>query len=390
MKISITRPLIAVAAAALLSSCMGEKFHVEGNVKNAKDSVLYFEHNGLEGFTVVDSVKLDETGTFAFSGDGTKCPDFYRLRIAGQIINVAIDSTETVSVEASYPMMASNYKVTGSAENEKIRELALSQMALQSRCQALASDNSLSPDSTATAIEQAIDAYKEHLRKNYIYKEPMRAYAYFALFQYIVVNNQARMVFNPSQNRDDVKVFAAVATSWDTYYPGSERGLNLHNIALEGMKNKRIIDGQRQGLVVDQSKVIDSGVIDINLRNNKGQMVSLTSMKGKVVMLDFHLFNTGDESTKRIMMLRELYNKYHARGFEIYQVSVDENEHFWKMQTANLPWVSVFDPDGEESQYLVKYNVQELPTFFLIDRNNQLQKRDVQITDLEAEIEKML
>ena len=64
MKISITRPLIAVAAAALLSSCMGEKFHVEGNVKNAKDSVLYFEHNGLEGFTVVDSVKLDETGTF--------------------------------------------------------------------------------------------------------------------------------------------------------------------------------------------------------------------------------------------------------------------------------------------------------------------------------------
>ena len=65
MKISITRPLIAVAAAALLSSCMGEKFHVEGNVKNAKDSVLYFEHNGLEGFTVVDSVKLDETGTFA-------------------------------------------------------------------------------------------------------------------------------------------------------------------------------------------------------------------------------------------------------------------------------------------------------------------------------------
>ena len=370
MKISITRPLIAVAAAALLSSCMGEKFHVEGNVKNAKDSVLYFEHNGLEGFTVVDSVKLDETGTFAFSGDGTKCPDFYRLRIAGQIINVAIDSTETVSVEASYPMMASNYKVTGSAENEKIRELALSQMALQSRCQALASDNSLSPDSTATAIEQAIDAYK--------------------VFQYIVVNNQARMVFNPSQNRDDVKVFAAVATSWDTYYPGSERGLNLHNIALEGMKNKRIIDGQRQGLVVDQSKVIDSGVIDINLRNNKGQMVSLTSMKGKVVMLDFHLFNTGDESTKRIMMLRELYNKYHARGFEIYQVSVDENEHFWKMQTANLPWVSVFDPDGEESQYLVKYNVQELPTFFLIDRNNQLQKRDVQITDLEAEIEKML
>ena len=102
-------------------------------------------------------------------------------------------------------------------------------------------------------------------------------------------------------------------------------------------------------------------------------------------MLDFHLFQN-EQSTKRIMMLRDLYNKYHAKGFEIYQVSVDPNEHFWKTQTAALPWISVHEEGGLEGQSLVKYNVQNIPTFFLIDRNNTLQKRDVQINDIDAEI----
>jgi alkyl hydroperoxide reductase subunit AhpC len=90
------------------------------------------------------------------------------------------------------------------------------------------------------------------------------------------------------------------------------------------------------------------------------------------------------------MQLRDLYNKYHAQGFEIYQISLDSNEHFWKTQTQHLPWVSVYDPDGMNSDNLMKYNVQSLPTFFLIDKNNVLQKRDVQINDIDAEIRSML
>ena len=81
-----------VGLAALMSSCGGEKFHVEGTISNANDSILYFEHNGLTGFTTVDSVKLDAKGTFSFASDKVNNPEFYRLRIAGQIINVAIDS----------------------------------------------------------------------------------------------------------------------------------------------------------------------------------------------------------------------------------------------------------------------------------------------------------
>lgn len=373
-------PLVALL---LLVGCKGEQFRVTGTIQNAKDSTLYFEHNGLDGFKVVDSVRLDDKGEFEFAGDKAQNPEFYRLRIAGQIINIGIDSTETVSVEAAYPLMATNYKVSGSYENEKIRELALRQITLQSQC------NQVVENAQADAgaeIERLIKAYKDDVTHNYIFKEPMRGYAYFALFQYVVIGGRPIMVFNPRQDATDNKVFGAVATSWDTFYPGTDRTLNLHNITIKGMKDGRIAENNQRAMEVEASKVRSLGVIPITLRDNQGQERDLTSLKGKVVLLDFHVF-ASKESPDRIMKLRALYDKYHARGFEIYQVSYDTNEHFFKTQTASLPWTCVWDADGAQSQTLVAYNIQQIPTYFIIDKDNKLQKRDAQITDLGQEIE---
>ena len=373
------------AAAMTIASCNDKKFTVEGQISNAKDSVLYFENVGLEGINVLDSVKLDDKGDFAFTQESTIAPDFYRLRIADQIINVSIDSTETVQIKGEYPGMASNYTVSGSDNCEKIRELTLKQMALQSQAIALQQNMDLGITAANDSIQKLIDAYKENVKLNYIYKEPMKAYSYFALFQTI----GQWLIFNPRTNKDDIKAFAAVATSWDTYYPHAERGQNLHNIAIEGMKNLRIVDQKNQDLRVDASKVKEAGVLDIDLIDNKGQMRHLTDLKGKVVLLDFHIFALED-SPARILMLRELYNKYQQQGFEVFQVSLDPDEHFWKQQTAALPWINVRDEDGVNSQRLLMYNIQSVPDFFLIDRENNLVKRAAQIKDIETEIKKLL
>ena len=196
------------------------------------------------------------------------------------------------------------------------------------------------------------------------------------------------MIFNPRSSKEDVKVFAAVATSWDTYFPKAERGLNLHNIAIEGMKNIRIAENNARKTIAND-KITVTGVIDLALPDNKGRVRHLTDLKGQVVLLDFQVFAT-EGSLKRIMMMRDLYNKYHSQGFEIYQVSFDPQEHFWKTKTEALPWISVWDESGSQSSALVQYNVQSLPTFFLIDRNNVLQKRDIQIKDIDAEIKALL
>jgi peroxiredoxin len=373
------------AAAIMITSCNENKFKVEGQIANAKDSLLYFENVGLEGINVVDSVKLGDNGEFSFKDDAPKAPEFYRLRISNQIINISIDSTETVVVKGEYPGMASNYTVSGSDNCEKIKELALKQMDLQKRAIAIQQNTALGINGINDSINKILAAYKDDVKRNYIYKEPFKAYSYFALFQ--ALGNW--LIFNPRTDKDDIKAFAAVATSWDTYYPHAERGQNLHNIAIEGMKNQRIVDAKNQEIQIEASKVNESGVLDIALRDNKGQERHLTDLKGNVVLLDFHIFALED-SPARIIMLRELYNKYHAQGLEVYQISLDSDEHFWKQQTAALPWISVRDENGINSQLLMLYNVPAVPDFFLIDRGNNIVKRAAQIKDIEAEVKKLL
>lgn len=373
-----------VAATFAFTACQEKKFHVEGTIANAKDSTLFLENMSLQGPVTVDSVKLDDSGEFSFSGNSPEAPEFYRLRIAGQIINISIDSTETVSVKAQMPNMARDYEVSGSEECSKIRTLALKQIELQNMVIAIDGNTELGRQAAADSINRMILAYKDVVKNDYIFKNPKGASSYFALFQAI----GPYLIFSPRTSKDDIKVFAAVATSWDTFYPGSERGENLHNIAIEGMKTERIVAAEQQASI-DASKVSTSGIIDIKLRDNKGVERSLTQLKGKVVLLDFHIFAMED-SPKRILMLRELYNKYHAQGLEIYQVSLDTDEHFWKQQTSALPWISVLDPGSVNSNNLVLYNVQAVPDFFLIDKSNTLVNRAAQIKDLDAAIAALL
>ncbi len=375
--------VLALTMLAMVS-CTEKKFHVEGTITNAKDSLLLFENVGIEDITVVDSVRLGEDGSFSFSGDAQEAPEFYRLRIAGQIINVSIDSTETVTVKAQYPQMATQYEISGSDNCLKIKELSLKQIDLRQRAIAISNNENLTVKETNDSIYKLVNQYKEEVKKNYIYAEPNKAYAYFALFQTL----GDMLLFNPQSNREDIKAFAAVATSWDSYYPNSARGANLHNIAIEGMKNVRINDAA-QAQQIDPSKIEEAGLIDVALNDHKGKLRHLTDLKGKVVLLDFHIF-AAKESPARILQLRELYNKYHAEGFEIFQVSVDPDEHFWKQQTAALPWISVRAEDGIQSNTLTLYNVQSIPEFFLIDRGNNIVGRSQSIKDLEQAIKNLL
>lgn len=379
---------LAVAAMTGVTSCNEKKFHIDGTITGAADSTLYFENMSLDGAVKIDSAKLSEDGTFAFEGTAPTAPEFYRLRIAGQFINIAVDSTETINIKAQYPQMATQYEVSGSEDCQRIKELSLMQSSLQAQVNAIARNPELGAQAVADSVSRIVEAYKTRVKTEYIFKAPMKASSYFALFQTIYAGGQPVLLFNPRTSEQDIKVFGAVATSWDTFYPNEKRGENLHNIAIEGMKDVRYLRSQQQAEEIEASKVNTSGILDFTLTDNTGAARSLSSLKGNVVLLDFHLF-ADQNSMKRIMSLRELYNKYHAQGFQIYQVAIDGDEHFWKTQTAALPWIST-RVDDNTSSVLQLYNVQQVPTFFLLNRSCNVVKRDAQIKDIDAEIKALL
>ena len=373
--------MIALTALTVTACTEKKQFTVEGTIDGAQDSTLYLYNQSLSGPVPLDSARLGDDGSFTFRCDAPEAPDFYVLRLHNQIVNLSIDSTETVTVTARYPGMGSNYEVKGSDNCEKIRQLALLQQDLQQRAMALERNSAMSSAQRLDSLQHMVKEYKDRVTSQYIFVEPQKAYAYFALFQTLGQWN----LFERNDPQD-VRAFGAVATCWETFYPGALRTQHLHNTALKGITEQRALQARRQtdGL---EGKIVDAGLIELRLPDATGRIRTLTELAGKVVLLDFHSFGLKD-SAARILQLRELYNKYHQQGLEIYQVSIDSDEHFWKQQTEHLPWVCVFDP---EASALQSYNVQEVPEFFTIDRQAQLQKRSSQMTDgVDAEISRLI
>lgn len=360
-----------------------EKFTINGEITQGNDQMLYFEALSLNGVQKLDSVRLDRKGHFSFQGDRPESPEFYRIRIGQQIINLTVDSTETIHITAQAADMGAHYSVEGSQENLTLQKIGQNQREAEKAIRLIAQNSSLTTGEKERKITELIHKYKEKIKKEFILNDPAAASSYFALFQTINGN----LIFNPVNDTEDVRWFAAVATAWDNLYPGSVRSENLKNITLQGQRNTR--RAQNTEVEITNERVKATGIIDIDLKNIKGQHKNLSALKGNVVLLDFTAY-TLPSSKERIMKLRELYNKYHNRGLEIYQVSFDGSEHYWKTVSESLPWICVFDPRSTNSDYLLLYNVQELPSSFLIDRNNDLKCRVTSETDLQKEIEKLL
>lgn len=377
---------VALAALALSSCNSDPKFNVKGEISGADGKMLYLEASALAGIAPLDSVKLKGDGAFSFKQVRPESPEFYRLRMEDKVINFSIDSTETVTIEAPFDEFSTAYSVDGSENSERIKELTLKQIKLQEDVNALvkaAQANKLGNDVFEDSLAVLLKNYKDDVKVNYIFAAPNKAAAYFALFQKL--NNY--MIFDPLNSKDDIKCFAAVATSLNNFYPHADRSKNLYNIVIKGMKNTRT--PQQKTIELPQEKISETGVIDIALRDMKGNIRKLTDLKGKVVLLDFTVYQNAVAAPHNLM-LRDLYNKYAPDGLEIYQVSLDADEHFWKTSADNLPWVCVRDENGIYSTNAALYEVAQLPAIFLINRNNELKARGEDIKDLEASIKSLL
>lgn len=382
MKI-LQNTLILTAMFTITSCTQDPMATIEGYITEAEGRTLYLDHIGIERTTVVDSAHLKTDGAFRFRVSQPECFDFYRLRIGREIAYISIDSTETLRVNAAFPTMSVAYQVDGSDDNLILKRLVHKQSELQHTILTLVRNSGPEVGTTRARIDTLVKQYKESVRMEYIYAAPGKPYAYFALFQRL----GGELIFNPLTVRDDIRCFAAVATNLDLYHPDSERAKHLKNIAIKGMRNTR--QPQAIDYSAIQDKIIEASIIDINLPDIDGIEHRLTDLKGKAVMLDFTAYDH-EQSAARVIILRELYNKYADLGFEIYQVSLDPDEHFWKTAAENIPWICVRDEEAPYSRSATLYGIRELPTYFLINRAGELVMRDTAVKDLEAEIQRLL
>ena len=369
---------VGVAVLSLISCENNNRFIIEGNVADAKDKMIYLEHVGIAGVTILDSVKLKEPGAFKFRHEHSGEPDFYRLRLGGQLINMAIDSTETIHIQADASKFAQNYTLEGSDESLKIKDLTLMQLKASiayNNVRKSYNDGNISADQYMDQIVPILNEYKEEAKK-YIYANPKSTSAYFALFQQI----NDMLIFDPYNKEDYYQAFGAVATSWTQYYPEAIRSKHLYNMAMQSLKSIR---GERP-IEYDSMQEIDH--FEIRLPNINDQEISLSEVCiGKVTLVDFTAYQM-KESPEHNLVLREFYEKYKLQGFEIFQISLDTDDHFWKNAAINLPWICVRDPESVYSKIAASYNVKNIPTAFVLNKASEVVKRIETFDDLEKEI----
>ena len=375
--------LLALLMVGLVACDNTPKFKVQGEVNGAQDKMLYLDLSGVTGVSVLDSVELGKDGSFSFSVNRPESPEFYRLRMEGKVVNFAVDSTETITIRTHADKFDTDYTIEGSENNLKIKELVLLQADLQKEVNQLAQNRDIPAGIAQDRLMSLVDNYKNKVKREYIFAAPNTTYAYFALFQTM----NGYMIFDPLASKEDVKCFAAVATSMNNTYPHADRSRNLYNMVIKGMKNTRA--PRQETVEIDPNIVKEADIIDIQLKDLKGNVRTLTELKGKVILIDFTVYNH-TLSAAHNLALRELYNKYHSQGLEIYQISLDADEHFWKTSADNLPWVCARDANGAYSQYVSLYNVTDLPSAYLVGRDNVLNSRVEDIKELDAKIKSLL
>lgn len=373
-----------VAISAVACSNKGPQFTIEGKIADADSSVLYLEKRELSEITLLDSVKLADTkGEFTFKAAATTHPEFYVLRIGGQVINLAIDSTETIKVNASKNDFATGYTVEGSDANTNLKDVALAQYKATQALLDLQNDfnmKKINEQEYIAKVEVIANEYKDTAKKA-IFVNLKSPAAYFALFQKV-----GGLLFFDPYDKGDYKIFAAVATAWDQAYKDTPRAKHLRDYTLTAMKVRK-----QNEMTIDPDKVGEVNAVDyynIELPDVNGKVVSLASQKGKVVLLDFTAYQD-ESSPKHNIALNRLYSKFKP-SLEIYQVSFDSDVHFWKNSASNLPWTTVHDAQSVNSTLISKFNVQALPTIYLLNKEGEIVKRLLPEDNVEAEIQKII
>ncbi len=349
----------AMAALLSLSSCGEPKFKVEGEIAGADNQLLLLEKSDFQGrWIVVDSVRTKKNGSYSISSEAPASPEIYRLSLDDKFVYFPVDSVENLKVNSSAKAFGSDFTVEGTDQ-------AVAMASFEKELQKLNINDT-------TAVKK----FKRDVFSKYLQESRGSIVSYYVLTK--VVGD--KQLYDPADD-DDVKYYAAVATSFDQFRPGDPHAGMLKSVSLQAMRRKNAAAGRRR--VIEANEVT---IIDVDLQNEAGKNVKLSDVvkQGKPTVLIFALMND-QQSPALNRALSEIYNSK-GGNVNFYHVSVDGDHYAWREAARNLPWTTVIDPAGQTSDALRKYNVGALPTFFIYNSAGVLSERAESLSDLRKKL----
>ncbi|MBQ0086145.1 MAG: redoxin domain-containing protein [Bacteroidales bacterium] len=361
--------LIILSAAAIVSCSKGPQAAVSAVVEGAEDSSVVLCKLNFNKFAPVDTIKTDASGAFKckISLTGNE-PYFYYLFFADrQVAALILKDGDKVSVKAS---TVGGYSVEGSEESNLFIELngmfgraaaTFSTLAKEGVTAREASNAAALKEINKKLSRTYVDYRKEATR--FVLNHPFSITSAVALFQKF--NDNLAVFDEPS----DLLLFRRVCDSLTVVYPKSEYISSLND---EISRREAVANLNNKISSLSSLEFPELALPDIN-----GTTRQLSELKGNVVVLSF--WSTAQDEHKMFNKeLVELYDAYHKKGLEVYQVSLDIDKPSWAatVKSQELPWINVNDGLGIESPAVAAYNLVGIPSLFVINRDGDIVARD--------------
>ena len=377
MNMSRFSKLIAFAAAMLALVSCGSNARIDGTVADAASSEVIVKLLNSNRYEVLDTVKTDASGRFSYKLDVAEGqPEFvYVFYKDRKIASLLLEAGDKVSVASD---TLGRYSVEGSQESVKLAEVEKAYAAALMEFEALA---------------KKMDAASDQAEFDQLAKDMTQVYvAYYRdRVKYVMENSQSLTVIPVFyqtlgenlpifyQNTDAI-LFRNAADSLEAVYPDSKYVKALR-------KDAEI----RFGYLELQERLLDAeeiGYPEIELPGLDGKMRKLSDMDSRVVIICFWSAAQAQQNMFNIEFFKPLYEQYHKKGLDIYQVSLDVDKTLWAttVKGQNLPWTNVCDSRGAQSPYVALYNLSAIPAAFIIADGELV---DGKVVD-EASLKKLL
>lgn len=372
LKISL---LSAVLAAFI--ACSNNDVEISGRFVGLNFKTVYLEQMTAGGQNVIDSVQIDNNGCYRIVvKEIAPTPSLYNIIYGGDRIPLLVSRGEKIEVSAMGSALA-NYTVTGSLESELLRkfnkEYIEGQLELNRTVQ---SHFSADEQSRKELAQRYSTLYHDIKRKqiSFIVENKHRLAAVYALYQRLPGEQHL------AGADSDLIYYRTVADAVSETYPTSPFLLTLSN---------DIARMEARISLINSIEFRNSP--NLEGKDMHGNEIALSSLDGNIILVDFWSAEAGNSNAFNAE-LKEIYEKYHSKGFRVYQVSADTSKAKWiaAVQEQRLPWISVCDFRGDFSPMLRSYNVRKLPSNFLIDREGKIIARDLYSDALDRQLAKML
>lgn len=376
-------PVVLVLAALFFACNKPNGFVISGKITNAEGKYLYMDELKVASSVPIDSVKIKKDGSFEFKGK-ISYPNFYLLRLNEKnFVTLLVDTTEKISVYGDAANFSRDYIVEGSPGSLLVQELNehLTRTkhkldSIRSRMIVLRTHENYRFEKVKWEQElAAITKSQIEYSTNFVQKHPFSMSSVLALYQKFDDSNYVIQ---------DLQSLKVAASALNTVFPNS-----LHVKALYA--NTKSLMAQEKNNKLKEI-IAENGLNspDITLPDYNGKAISLSSFRGKSVLIQF--WSAKDRPSRiQNQALRELYSKYKSKGLEIYQVSIDTDRNVWlnAIEQDGLTWINVGDMKGSAIA-LQMYNVQQIPSNYFLDKEGRIVARDLQGPALDKAVARLL